>query len=113
PELASGTFHFRFLFASQVTGGSPCGAVPLASGPRQWCQLSSRSGGTSPADAATVAPKRIRAGISFFIAHSLRDQSATAFPREYIGTFARFRRKHPVTALAPLRRLAPCLSTRD
>src|SRR5947207_12873416 len=54
----------------QVIGGSACGAVPLATGPRQWCQLSSRSGGTSPAEAATVAPRRIRAGISCFIAYS-------------------------------------------
>src|SRR5262249_26490708 len=85
------------LLASQLTGGSACGAVPLASGPRQWCQLSSRSGGTSPADAVTVAPNRIRANISGFIMHSLRNQSAATvagFSEKYIGTAANFRRKH-------------------
>src|SRR4051794_29028109 len=31
------------VFASQVIGGSAFGAVPLASGPRQWCQFSRRA----------------------------------------------------------------------
>src|SRR6516164_5312777 len=86
-----------FLLVSHVTGGSACGAVPLANGPRQWCQLSSRSSGTSPADAVTVAPNRIRANVSGFIMHSLREQSAATvagFSEKYIGTAANFRRKH-------------------
>src|SRR5947207_3398251 len=96
PSLGSDAFHLTFLLASQVTGGSPRGAVPLASGPRQWCQLSSRSGGMSPADAITVTPKRITANRACFIAPSPQSyvRRGHALPGEYIGTRGHFRRKH-------------------
>src|SRR5260370_25940689 len=40
PRPVSGAFHLMFFFSSHLMGGSPLGAVPLASGPLQWGQLS-------------------------------------------------------------------------
>src|SRR5947208_2618244 len=50
------TFHLMFVFASQVIGGSAVGETPVASGPRQWAQLSAGS-----AKALAVMVSRISA----------------------------------------------------
>src|SRR5262245_39003311 len=48
PRPGSAAFHFMLVLSSHSSGGSPFGAVPLASGPRQWGQLSSFSAAKSP-----------------------------------------------------------------
>src|SRR5262245_44384318 len=57
------------VFSSQRTGGSPLGAMPVASGPRHWCQLSSASVETSPAqaEAETDQTQKVTSA-SFFMA---------------------------------------------
>src|SRR5947209_4465814 len=43
PLPGMAVFHLMFVRSSHFTGGSPFGAMPVASGPRHWCQLSRRS----------------------------------------------------------------------
>ena len=63
-----------FFFSSHVTGGSPFGAVPLASGPRQWGQLFNRSWAESSARARgeTMQAQNNRAAICFMGCESPR-----------------------------------------
>src|SRR5207247_1392197 len=49
PEPGISTFHRTFLDSLHSMGGSPLGAKPSAFGPRQWCQLLSRSFSNSSA----------------------------------------------------------------
>src|SRR5262245_52958281 len=55
PRPGRGAFHLTLVFSSQLTGGSPRGAAPVASGPRQWGQLSSRS---APAPSRAAGKRR-------------------------------------------------------
>ena len=60
PLPGSSTFHRMLDCSLQVVGGSPCGATPVASGPRHWCQLTDRlSANSSPQQGA--AAKQIKA----------------------------------------------------
>ena len=49
PAPGIGAFQRMLVSASHVIGGSASGAMPLACGPRQWCQLWSRDASGSPA----------------------------------------------------------------
>src|SRR6516164_8695124 len=55
PRPGIAVFHLTLVSASHLSGGSPLGATPVASGPRHWCQLANCSFVASPAEAA--APK--------------------------------------------------------
>src|SRR4051794_3007885 len=43
PRPGNGAFQRTWVLASQVTGGSPAGATPVSSGPRQRGQLADGS----------------------------------------------------------------------
>src|SRR4051794_1742362 len=58
-------FHFTFVLASQRSGGSPLGLMPLASGPRHWCQLFRRR--SRPSSARMLAPVQATANVSRMI----------------------------------------------
>src|SRR5438105_12375658 len=77
------TLHLMLRFASQVIGGSECGAVPFARGPRQWCQLSSMAGsaarsGLMKMNVKSVATRmgRLRVITSFLLANFFVDSFA-------------------------------------
>src|SRR5262245_27463938 len=61
PLPGSSAFHLIFFLSSQVSGGLARGAVPFASGPRQWCQLSSRCRGKSPASTGAAVTQVAKA----------------------------------------------------
>src|SRR5437868_8385725 len=61
PGPGSSVFHLMLVAASQFSGGSAFGAVPLASGPRQWCQLAYFSASKSAAAAPASARDRAHA----------------------------------------------------
>ena len=63
PVRAAAVFHLMLVLSSQLTGGSAFGAVPFASGPRHWCQLSSRSLAKSSARRLTEKSAKQRAKV--------------------------------------------------
>src|SRR5262245_7790591 len=58
------TFQRTLVFSSHFTGGSPFGAMPVASGPRHWCQLSSAPFGNSSARAEGERQQRTKASVA-------------------------------------------------
>src|SRR5260370_21461293 len=88
PRPDRGAFHLTFVFSSQVTGGSPLGAVPLASGPRHWCQFSIRCGpGSAACPVATIIQVQNVSNAVFFMGCSFRGTLTGPQPEPDVITF--------------------------